>query len=213
MIEIKNLKKNFGSLIVYDGFSLTLNDGEITAVMGDSGSGKTTLLNILAGLTHYDGEINGLPEKKGYIFQTDRLIPHMTVRKNLELVATPQKVEEYIAKVGLSDFIDEYPKRLSAGMSRRIAVLRAFLYDAPLLLMDEPFRNLDLSLKYKIMDFFKSINEAEKRTAVFVTHDIEEAVYLADRVVVIRRGGEILFDEKTDKNQTENKLKRLFLDM
>lgn len=213
MIEIKNLKKNFGSLTVYDGFSLTLNDGETTAVMGDSGSGKTTLLNILAGLTNYDGEINGLPEKKGYIFQTDRLIPHMTVRKNLELVATPQKVEEYIAKVGLLDFIDEYPKRLSAGMSRRIAVLRAFLYDAPLLLMDEPFRNLDLSLKYKIMDFFKSINETEKRTAVFVTHDIEEASYVADRVVVIRRGGEILFDEKIDKEQTENKLKRLFFDM
>lgn len=212
MIEIKNLKKSFGDLAVYKDFSLTINDGETVAFMGDSGAGKTTLLNILAGLLSYDGNIDGLPQKIGYIFQTDRLVPHMTVKQNLMLVAPEEKVINYVDKVGLSEFLDTYPSKLSAGMSRRIAVLRAFLYGAPLLLMDEPFRNLDLSLKYKVMDFFKSLNLEENKTTVFVTHDIEEATYIADRVVVIRRGGEILFDEKVEE-QTATKLKNLFLNI
>lgn len=212
MIEIKNLKKSFGDLAVYKDFSLTINDGETVAFMGDSGAGKTTLLNILAGLLSYDGNIDGLPQKIGYIFQTDRLVPHMTVKQNLMLVAPEEKVLNYVDKVGLSEFLDTYPSKLSAGMSRRIAVLRAFLYGAPLLLMDEPFRNLDLSLKYKVMDFFKSLNLEENKTTVFVTHDIEEATYIADRVVVIRRGGEILFDEKVEE-QTATKLKNLFLNI
>ena len=85
MIEIKSLSKKYGNLPVFENFNLSLTDGTVTALMGDSGSGKTTLLNVLAGLTSYSGEIVGLPEKKGYVFQSDRLIPHMTVKQNLIL--------------------------------------------------------------------------------------------------------------------------------
>lgn len=194
MLEIKNLTKKYGNLTVYENFSLTVGDGEVLALMGDSGSGKTTLLNILAGLTGYEGVIEGLPEKVGYVFQHDRLVPHFTVLENLTLVGDKEKAEKYLAAAGLEEFKNEYPARLSAGMSRRVAILRAFLYGAPLLLLDEPFRNLDLSLKLRLMEFFKSLNAEEKRTVIFVTHDPGEAEFIADRAVVVKRGGEVLFD-------------------
>ena len=210
MIEIKSLSKKYGNLPVFENFNLSLTDGTVTALMGDSGSGKTTLLNVLAGLTSYSGEIFGLPEKKGYVFQSDRLIPHMTVKQNLMLVSDEQKVNEFLEKANLYEFRNEYPSRLSAGMSRRVAILRAFLFGAPLLLMDEPFTNLDLSLKYKLMNFFCQLNAEERKTTLFVTHDVDEAVNMADRVVVIKRGGEIVYDVVKGEN-TEKELKELFL--
>lgn len=208
MIELKNITKKYGDLTVYENFSLAIEEGKTLAVLGDSGSGKTTLLNIIAGLTDYSGEITGLPEKKGYVFQTDRLVPHMTVLENLKLVADEDRAKSYLESAGLSEFAGEYPSRLSAGMSRRVAILRAFLYGAPLLLMDEPLRNLDLSLKYRLMEFFKTLKARENSTVIFVTHDIAEAAALADRAVVIKRGGEVVFDKS---EFTAKELEKLFI--
>ncbi len=209
MLEIKNLKKYYGDLRVYEDFSLCIADGETLAVLGASGAGKTTLLNIVAGILPYDGgELIGVPEKVSYIFQTDRLIKHMTVLENLTLVSGEERAKEYLAWAGLADFAGEYPSRLSAGMSRRVAILRAFLYDAPLVLMDEPFRNLDLTLKYELMEFYKSLSV--NKTALFVTHDVTEAAYLADRVIVLEKGQIVSDIAVKDRAATEETLKNYF---
>lgn len=209
MFEIKNLKKYYGDLRVYEDFSFSVADGETLAVLGASGAGKTTLLNIVAGILPYDGgELIGVPEKVSYIFQTDRLIKHMTVLENLTLVSDEERAKEYLARAGLADFAGEYPSRLSAGMSRRVAILRAFLYDAPLVLMDEPFRNLDLTLKYELMEFYKSLSV--NKTALFVTHDVTEAAYLADRVIVLEKGQIVSDIAVKDRAATEEALKNYF---
>lgn len=212
MLEIRHLKKYYGSLPVYEDFSLTVGEGETLAVLGNSGAGKTTLLNIVAGLLPFDGgEIAGLPERVGYIFQSDRLVPHFTVEQNLCLVAEKERVFKALGKAGLKEFAGYYPARLSAGMSRRVAILRAFLYDAPLILMDEPFRNLDLALKVRLMDFYASLARERKNSAIFVTHDVAEAACLADRAVIIG-GGKVLLDiSVTDRKEAAEKLEAYFL--
>ncbi|PWM74560.1 MAG: ABC transporter [Bacillota bacterium] len=212
MLEFKNLKKRYGDLCVYEDFSLSVAENETLAVLGDSGAGKTTLLNIAAGLLGYDGgEISGLPDKVSYVFQSDRLVPHLTVLENLKLVAGEREALSALERAGLKDFSAAYPARLSAGMSRRVAILRAFLYDAPLVLMDEPFRNLDLTLKYKLMDFYAQLKSERPKTALFVTHDIKEAVYLADRAVIVEKGRVALDIKIADKTAAEASLSNYFL--
>ncbi len=213
MLEIRHLKKYYGDLCVYEDFSLSAEDGKTLAVLGASGAGKTTLLNIAAGLLPFDGgEIFGRPERVSYVFQSDRLVRHMTVLENLRLVADEARAKEYLVRAKLSEFADQYPARLSAGMSRRVAILRAFLYDAPLVLMDEPFRNLDLTLKYELMNFYKKLQETEKRTGIFVTHDVKEAAYLADRVLVLEKGAAALDLAVKDRREAEEILSKYFLD-
>ncbi len=203
---IKNLQKKYGDKTVYENFDLDIQDGGVTVILGESGSGKTTLLNVLAGLTEFSGEIIGKPERASMVFARDCLIPNLTVRDNLKLFCPDIDVEDALSSVGLRDCADDYPASLSAGMARRIAILRALSFDAPLLLLDEPFVNLDLSLKYKLADTVKALNAKTKNTVVMVTHDIKEAVYMADRLIVIR-GGKIIYDEKNaDASTTENKL-------
>lgn len=211
MLEIVHLKKSYGSLEVYGDFSLTLKEGETLAVMGNSGAGKSTLLHIVAGLLEADGgEIRGLPERVSYVFQDDRLVPHFTVLENLSLVADIARAEAALEEAGLIAFAKQYPSRLSAGMSRRVAILRAFLYDAPLILMDEPFRNLDLALKYRLMDFYAELKAKSPKSALFVTHDIKEAAYLADRTAVIE-GGKIVFETDMKDSSAERRLTDYFL--
>lgn len=212
MLKISNFTKRYGALTVFENFNLEIADGTTLALLGDSGVGKTTLLTAVAKLTDYEGEILPATGRVSYVFQTDRLVPHMTVLENLTLVAPQNRAKEYLERAGLTEFSAMYPRRLSAGMARRVAVLRAFLFDAPLMLMDEPFRNLDLSLRYKLMDFYKQLAADNPRTTVFVTHDVKEAAYLADRAVVIGRGGIIADIKNTDPELTEKKLIKLFID-
>lgn len=202
---IKNLQKKYGDKTVYDNFNLDIKDGAITVVLGESGSGKTTLLNVLAGLTEFSGEIIGKPERASMVFARDCLIPNLTVRENLKLFCPDIDAESALSSVGLSGCADDYPASLSAGMARRIAILRALYFEAPLLLLDEPFVNLDLALKYKLADAVKALHDKTNNTVVMVTHDVKEAVYMADRIIVIR-GGEIICDEKGADASTENKL-------
>ena len=212
MLILEKIGKKYGELTVFEDFSLSVEEGETLAILGDSGAGKTTLLNLIAGLTDFEGTIRNLPERTGYIFQEDRLVPHFTVLENLKLVATEESATSALRKAGLADFAKEYPARLSAGMKRRVAILRAFLYDAPLLLMDEPFRNLDLTLKYTLMDFFRQLRLERDVTALFVTHDVEEAVCLAQRAIVLEKG-KIVQDIKIgDGKETSGILRGYFLE-
>ncbi len=188
MIEFKNVTKRYGDVTVYENFNFTLNDGEITCILGESGSGKTTLLNMLAGLTGYEGSITA-PRAASYIFQQPGLVPSLTVLGNLRLVCGDErKIAAMLSAVGLSGKEGSYPVSLSGGQAQRVAIARAFLYPSELILMDEPFSSLDLALKLKTASLFLGLWERERRTAVFVTHDADEAAMLAHRAVILRNG-------------------------
>jgi NitT/TauT family transport system ATP-binding protein len=174
-MKISNLCKSYGDNLVYQNFNLEIEDGKTTCILGSSGSGKTTLLNVIASLTDYSGEVTKvLPS---YIFQSPRLIPNLTVVGNLKLVCSDEgKICEMLDKTGLIDKAKEYPAHLSGGQAQRVAILRSFLFKSDVILMDEPFASLDLKLKISIMDMFKTLRKEEGRTAIFVTHDVDEAV-------------------------------------
>ena len=188
MIELRNITKKYGSLTVYDNFSLSLEEGKITCILGESGCGKTTLLNMLAGVCPYEGEIT--PRQPcSYIFQQPRLVPNLTVAGNLSLVCKDRaRIADMLSRAGLSEKAGAYPVELLGGQAQRVSVARAFLNPARLILMDEPFSSLDTALKIRMIGLFCEIWREEKRTAVFVTHDAEEAQMLAHRAIVMREG-------------------------
>lgn len=209
MIEIKNLTKKYGDKTVLDNLNLSFEKGKIIAILGESGSGKTTLLNILAGLCDFSGEVTKKSDKISVVFQKDRLIKNLTVRENLKLINESLDVEKELEKVGVLDAIDYYPKDLSAGMARRVAIVRAITYPADILLLDEPFINIDLSRKFALIESIKKDNE---KTIVFVTHDIKEAVKLADRIVLLSNG-RIVKDIKKVEEKTESELFGLMMNV
>ncbi len=187
MIEIKNLTKNYERVNLYNGFDLEIKEGEITCILGESGSGKTTLLNCIAKLTDYSGFIS--PVKCSYIFQSPRLVPNLTVFGNLRLVCGDKdKIINMLERVKILDKANEYPSKLSGGQAQRVAIARAFLYDSSVILMDEPFASLDLKLKKEIYDLFIEMRSNDGRTAILVTHDVDEAAVLAQHVVVLKNG-------------------------
>lgn len=192
MIEIKNLTKRYGNLSVYENFNLNIEEGTVLCILGESGSGKTALLNCIASLVQFEGSITKL--KCSYVFQTPQLVPNLTVKQNLKLVCKDeQKISDMLEKVHLEEFKDSFPIRLSGGQAQRVSLARAFLYESQIILMDEPLSSLDLKLKKEIAELFLSMWQEEKRTAVFVTHSVDEAVYLAHRIIIIG-GGKILYD-------------------
>lgn len=213
-MKLIGINKTYGDNVVFDGFNLELDDRKITAVMGASGSGKTTLLKIIGGLTDYSGSLSS-EGKVSFIFQEQRLIPNLTVYRNLEYVTLrdiPDKaerkkiIEDILNRVELSDSMDKFPSELSGGMAQRVALARAFVYNSSLLLMDEPFKGLDVSLKKRITELFYKLYENDKRTVVFVTHDIDDALLLADRIIVLQKGGQIIFDTEITVPQRERRI-------
>jgi len=175
-------------------FQLTLKADEYVCLVGPSGCGKTTLLNIIAGLdTAYDGAISAGQGAKvpkiGYVFQNPRLLPWRTVRENLELVLdknqSPAELDGLIAAMQLTASQHVYPERLSLGMSRRVAILRAFAINPDLLLMDEPFVSLDAPTARQARELLLKLWEQRQHTVLFVTHDLREAITLADRLIFL----------------------------
>lgn len=198
-MELINIKKDYDSNIVIDNFSYRFDNNNIYVVLGESGIGKTTLINIMLGLIDYQGEVRGA-HNISCVFQNDRLIPNLTVKENLLLVAPNLDVEGELKWVDLLDARDKLPCMLSAGMSRRVAILRGLNYKSDILILDEPFRNLDYHMKYKIMDEIKIRHKKNKNTIIMVTHDIPEAVYMADKIIVMRDNGIAKVIEKVDKS-------------
>ena len=188
MIEISNLNKSYGNDTVYKNFNIAFEEGKITCILGESGCGKTTLLNCIANLTKYSGEIPKL--EATYVFQSPRLVPCLTVKQNLELVCKDgEKIENMLKRVGLKEKADKYPATLSGGEAQRVSLARAFVFGGDILLMDEPFSSLDIKLKFSVCDLFLSLQREKNTTALFVTHDIEEALRVADRIIILKKGG------------------------
>lgn len=195
---IKNLTKSYGSTPVFENFNLEIAEGAVTCILGGSGAGKTTLLNVIAGLTAFSGEV--APVRCSYIFQEPRLVPNLTVHGNLRLVCRDDgAIRDMLEKTGLTQKESSYPIALSGGQAQRVSVARAFLYKSDVVLMDEPFSSLDLKLKISMMKVFGEVRANDGRTAVFVTHDIDEALYLADRIIVLSYG-KIVFDNINERN-------------
>ena len=172
----------------------TVSRGEFVCVLGPSGCGKTTLLNIVAGLDRdYSGHVMvapisaGAEPTLGYVFQTPRLLPWRTAAENIQLALRPGQdpriVDDMLSMTGLSEFGNTYPERLSVGMSRRVALARAFAVEPDLLLMDEPFVSLDETTAQRLRLMLIDIWHRRPTTVLFVTHDTREAVMLADRIV------------------------------
>ena len=205
-IEIKNINKSFDgrgkNLSVLEEISLTIDDGELVCLLGPSGCGKTTLLRLIAGLDQpTSGEIiaNGeLVEKpsgdRAVIFQQYSLFPWLTVIQNvtfgLEISGGSKEeniraAERYLKSVGLLEFKDSYPHELSGGMKQRVAIIRSLLNHSPILLMDEPFSALDMQNRHKLQEQLIGVWKRFENTIVFVTHDVDEAVYLADKIVIM----------------------------
>jgi len=192
MIQIKGLYKKYKEDYLYEDFNIDFKEHKVTGILGPSGCGKTTLLRILAGLEPYQkGAIIGTKNKKiAYIFQEDRLIPWMNAEDNIKFVLKSylkeeeikDKVEEMLALLKLSDYKSYMPQELSGGMKRRVAIGRALAYDSEILLMDEPFKGLDDSLKDEVIFAFKEMLQKKPKTVIYVTHDVEEANRLADYI-------------------------------
>ncbi|MDP2903594.1 MAG: ATP-binding cassette domain-containing protein [Methylovulum sp.] len=173
---------------------LSLTSGEFVCLVGPSGCGKTTLLNIIAGLDKdYDGDIragqHSTHPKIGYVFQNPRLLPWRTVRENIDLVLdkTPSSAEldSLIETMQLASSQHVYPERLSLGMSRRVAIVRAFAVDPEILLMDEPFVSLDAPTARQARGLLLKLWQQRPHTVLFVTHDLREAIALADRLIFL----------------------------
>ncbi len=205
-LQVQHVSKSFSlkgaPLLVLDDISLTIAPGEFVAIVGASGCGKSTLLRLLAGLdTDYTGlllhdgvPIRGTDLHRGLVFQDHRLFPWLTVQQNVAvafsntrvpLAERTARVAAEIARVGLDGYADAYPHQLSGGMSQRAAIARALVGRPDVLLLDEPLGALDALTRLRLQQELRRLWQDEGITMVMVTHDIDEAVYLADRIVVL----------------------------
>lgn len=198
LLDLDISEKRFGAVPVLDRVRLKLQAGQITSLVGPSGCGKSTLLRIVAGLERdYRGQARVLGEAVhvhsrhvGFIFQEPRLLPWLTVAENVgfelgKAGARHPRVTELLGEVGLADFSNAYPKELSGGMAQRVAIARGLFTQPELLLLDEPFSAVDAFTRMRLQDLLLEIASHHGTTLLLVTHDIDEAVYLSDRVLVM----------------------------
>ena len=237
-VKIDNVRRVFntrnGEMIALNGVSLDIMENEFICVVGPSGCGKSTLLNIIAGLLeptsgkiYCDGkEVTGTGTERGVVFQQYALFPWMTVKKNVMFGLNLQGIKgqeaediamKYIKMVQLEDFANHYPKELSGGMKQRVAIARAYAVNPSVLLMDEPFGALDAQTRTQLQSELLVTWEKERKTCFFITHDVDEAIILAQKVIIMSaRPGRIkeIVDINIPYPRTqETKMTKEFLDL
>lgn len=234
-MQLKNIVKNYGDKKVLGGIDIEIEEGKITAILGESGCGKSTLLNIIAGkIKDYSGEIIFEREhKKGisYVFQEDTLIPWKTVYSNLEFVLKgkvekselDERIKKYLKIVNLEGSEKEFPNMLSGGMKRRVGIARAFAFPSNYMFMDEPFEFLDVKIKEEIVEDLIKLQESEKKTIILITHDIDTAITLGEKIVVLGEKPSVvrasfinkfalkMLENSEEKEKFKLEIKKLFL--
>jgi len=234
-VQLKNIVKDYGDKKVLGGIDIEIEEGKITAILGESGCGKSTLLNIIAGkIKDYSGEIIFEREhEKGisYVFQEDTLIPWKTVYSNLEFVLKgkvekselDERIKKYLKIVNLEGSEKEFPNMLSGGMKRRVGIARAFAFPSNYMFMDEPFEFLDVKIKEEIVEDLIKLQESEKKTIILITHDIDTAITLGEKIVVLGgkpsvvRSSSInkfalkMLENSEEKEKFKLEIKKLFL--
>jgi NitT/TauT family transport system ATP-binding protein len=228
-ISVRNLIKTYGDpgreLLVLDKISFDVSASTLVTIVGPSGSGKSTLLNVLAGLEPYkSGNVdiysNTGGSKLGYVFQSPRLLPWLTIEDNLMFVRPEhvdkglhkQRIQHYLKMVGLRNVGQKYPYQLSGGMQQRVGIARGLCVEPTVLLMDEPFSHLDEITAEQMRSELLRIWQETKRTIIFITHDMQEAVQLGDRLIMLDYQGHIFDDIKIDLPRPREFTERAFVD-
>lgn len=220
---IKNLNLSYEDKVIFDSFNIEFEEKKVNVILGPSGIGKTTLLNSISGILPYSGQITGNEGGVSYIFQKDRLIPSISIYKNLDLIIKAiykdkkeraKQIDKMLELLEISDCKNKYPTQLSGGQLQRVAIARAFLYPSEVLLLDEPFKALDSSLKYRLIRELLKINSINPKTMIFVTHAIDECLLTADNIFVLDNSpASIIYSESISSNQLDRKLSDEDLDL
>lgn len=233
-VELNGVAQRFGTYTAVRDVNLAVAGGEFVAIVGPTGCGKSTLLNVVAGLRPpaagavyvFGRELAGLNRHAGYLFQADALLPWKTALDNVALGLTftgmprgeaRDRARSWLAKVGLAGFEDRFPHQLSGGMRKRVSLAQVLITDPKILLMDEPFSALDVQTRQLMENELLKLWEEDQKSVLFVTHDLEEAIALADRVVVMSAGpashpiGDFAIELKRPRDVTEIRLSDAFL--
>jgi sulfonate transport system ATP-binding protein len=189
---VEQVLRQFGDRVVLDHLDLTIADEELVILLGPSGCGKSTLLRLLAGLDRPDGGRVEVPARRAIVFQADRLLPWQRVLRNVTLGLhgpdAEQRARDVLAEVGLSGRERAWPKELSGGEAQRVSLARALVSEPELVLLDEPFASLDAITRLRMHDLVRALRTRHQAAMLLVTHDVDEAIALADRIVVMSSG-------------------------
>lgn len=204
MPKFINITKKWGDKSIFDNFSLELPDEKVSVILGESGVGKSTLLSVAASLTDYEGKTEGF-ETPSFVFQQPRLIEQLSVYENIEFALSSvdmgkeekrRVIESALEKARILPLADRNCSSLSGGEKQRVSLARAIAFPSDVLLTDEPFNSLDIRLKSEIITDLKNVVSEQKRTVLFVTHSVDEAMFFGDYIVVLKNNKAIVLGEK-----------------